>query len=156
MFFDINEDTGDKTSAISMVSETLEHIGKLSRQQVKSYIGIVINNEPLYFDPEDGMGMPFVDENGRTLVPVRKLLEAIGAELSYNQEKQTVSAVRGDTAVIIKIGEKEITVNGHETATDTKAVIKDGRTYLPARAILEAFGYSLSWSGASKTIYVWN
>jgi hypothetical protein len=58
--------------------------------------------------------------------------------------------------VVITIGEKGITVNGKETATDTKAVIKEGRTYLPARAVLEAFGYSLSWSGAAKTIYVWN
>lgn len=156
MFFDINEDTGDETSVISMVDETLGKIGRLPKRQVKSYIGMVINNEPLYFDPADGMGMPFLDENGRTLVPVRKLLEAIGAELSYDQGAGTVKAVRGDTTVIIRIGEKGVTVNGAATAADAKAVIKEGRTYLPARAVLEAFGYSLSWSGASKTIYAWD
>jgi hypothetical protein len=156
MFFDINEDTRDETSVLSMVDETLAHIGKLTRQQVKSYIGMVINNEPLYFDPADGMGTPFLDENGRTLVPVRKLLETIGAELTYDQCACTVRAVRGETAVVIRIGQKVIAVNGEETAVDSKAVIIDGRTYLPARAVLEAFGYSLSWSDASKTIYVWD
>lgn len=58
MFFDINEDTGDETSVLSMVGETLDRIGKLTRPQVKAYIGMVINNEPLYFDPADGMGTP--------------------------------------------------------------------------------------------------
>jgi type IV secretory pathway protease TraF len=102
------------------------------------------------------MGTPFLDENGRTLVPVRKLLETIGAELTYDQCACTVRAVRGETAVVIRIGQKVIAVNGEETAVDSKAVIIDGRTYLPARAVLEAFGYSLSWSDASKTIYVWD
>ncbi|QHI71198.1 copper amine oxidase N-terminal domain-containing protein [Aminipila terrae] len=37
---------------------------------------------------------------------------------------------------------------------DTEAVMKDGRTYLPARAVLEAFGYDLSWSDASSTVYI--
>src|SRR5665648_1032497 len=83
MLFDVNEDTYDDSSVVSMIDDTLTAMEGLSREEISNYIWVVIDNEPVSFTSKDGMGMPFINENNRTLVPVRKLLESIGAEVSY-------------------------------------------------------------------------
>lgn len=40
------------------------------------------------------------------------------------------------------------------TVMDTKAVIMDGGTYIPLRAVFSAFGYDLAWHGSSNTVYI--
>ncbi|QAT42350.1 glycosyl hydrolase family 18 protein [Aminipila luticellarii] len=157
MLFDVNEDTYDDTSVVSMIDDTLHAMNGLSREQLNSYIGLVIDNKPLIFSEKDGMGMPFIDQNNRTLVPVRKLLESVGAEVSYSADAdgktKSVEAVLKDTHIKINIGSAQYWVNDKEMNMDTTAVIKGGRTYLPARAVLEAFGYDMSYSAAGKCVY---
>ncbi len=157
MLFDVNEDTYDETSVVSMIDDTLAAMGGLSSEDLNHYIGVVIDNKPLIFSSKDGMGMPFIDENNRTLVPVRKLLESVGANIDYTSNAggkvSSVSADLNGTHITINIGSKEYSVNGKTLTMDTAAVIKDGRTYLPARPILEAFGYDMSFSQAGKCVY---
>jgi hypothetical protein len=56
--------------------------------------------------------------------------------------------------VIVPVGDAFIWVNGRRVETDTQAVIRDGRTYVPFRAVFEAFGYVPDWRAASRTIYI--
>ena len=157
MLFDVNEDTYDDTSVVSMIDDTLAAMEGLSRQEIQDYLWVVIDNKPISFTIEDGMGMPFIDANNRTLVPVRKLLETIGAEVNYTSDDAgkvvSVSAERNGTQINLNIDSNKYTVNGKELNMDTAAVIKNGRTYIPARPVLEAFGYTLSYSEAGKSIY---
>ncbi|MHC1723705.1 MAG: glycosyl hydrolase family 18 protein [Aminipila sp.] len=157
MLFDVNEDTYDETSVVSMIDDTLAAMEGLSSEELNHYIGVVIDNKALTFSSKDGMGMPFIDENNRTLVPVRKLLESLGATINYTSNAGgKVSSVTADlkgTHIIINIGTNEYSVNGKNLTMDTVAVIKEGRTYLPARPILEAFGYNMSFSQAGKCVY---
>lgn len=157
MLFDVNEDTYDDTSAVSMIDDTLTAMEGLSREEINNYIWIVIDNKPISFTSQDGMGIPFIDENNRTLVPIRKLLETIGAEVSYISDADgkviSVSAARNGTYIKLNIDSDKYTVNENELTMDTAAVIKDGRTYIPARPVLEAFGYKLSYSEAGKSMY---
>ena len=158
MLFDVNEDTYDDTSAVSMIDDTLAAMEGLSREESNHYIWIVIDNKPVSFTLKDGMGMPFIDENNRTLVPVRKLLETIGAEVKYNTDANgkvvSVSADLDTTHINLNIDSDQYTVNEKELTMDTAAVIKNGRTYIPVRPVLEAFGYKMSYSEAGKSIYV--
>lgn len=157
MLFDVNEDTYDDTSAVSMIDDTLAAMDGLSRDEINSYIWVVIDNKALSFTSKDGMGMPFIDKNKRTLVPVRKLLESIGAEVSYLSDAGgntiSVAADLNGTQIDINIGSDQYSVNGKTLTMDTAAVIQDGRTYIPARPVLEAFGYNVSYSEAGKSVY---
>lgn len=157
MLFDVNEDTYDDTSVVSMIDDTLHAMGQLDQEQINNYIWVVMDNKPLVFNPKDGMGMPFIDENNRTLVPVRKLLESIGANVSYsNDAKGKTESVDADlkgTHIKINIGSEKYSVNDKNLTMDTVAVIKDGRTYIPARAVLEAFGYDMTYSPAGRCVY---
>jgi len=147
MLFDVNEDTSNETSVVSMIDETIKNAG------TNPGILIVINNKPLFFSETDGLGQPFLDANNRTLVPMRKPLEAIGAELTYDKKTQIVTAVKDGTTVTVIIGQSYISVDGEIVPMDTSAIIKDDRTYIPLRAVFEGFGYTVTWSGAGKVAY---
>lgn len=157
MLFDVNEDTYDETSVISMIDETLTAMDGLNKEEINNYIGVVVDNKPLAFQPGDGMGMPFIDGNNRTLVPVRKLLESIGAKVDYTADTAgkvtSVSAEKNGTKINVNIDSDKYSVNGKTLTMDTAAVIKEGRTYLPARPVLEAFGYDMSYSQLGKCVY---
>lgn len=157
MLFDVNEDTYDDTSVVSMVDDTLSAMDGLTKEEINSYVWVVIDNKPVAFISKDGLGTPFIDRNNRTLVPVRKLLESIGASVSYVSDAAgkvvSVDAERNGTHIVININSNKYSVNEKSLTMDTEAVIKDGRTYIPARPLLEAFGYNVSYSEAGKSVY---
>ncbi|WP_276624008.1 glycosyl hydrolase family 18 protein [Syntrophomonas wolfei] len=156
MLFDVNADSGDKTSVILMINDILSRTKHLSKDELNKYITVIIDNKELVFLEEEGFGVPFIDENNRTLIPLRKPLEAIGATVSYDERNHMVKVEKDGTNVKLPIGENIITLNGQEVKIDTKSIIKDGRTYIPLRAVLAAFGYDIEWHGNSATILILN
>jgi len=94
---------------------------------------------------------PFI-EDGRTFVPVRFIAEAFGVEADWEPKDDAVEKVfltSDDIEVTITIGEYTIeVVKGDETETvvsDVAAFIRDGRTFLPLRAIGEILGAEFDW-----------
>ncbi|WP_052339251.1 glycosyl hydrolase family 18 protein [Gorillibacterium massiliense] len=150
MFFDIQEDTRDETSGLNAA---LDMIRRCEQYNLNDYF-ILVDNRELLYTPEEKLGMPYQDGQNRIQIPVRKALEAIGAKIEYDQASQTVTANRGETTVKIHIGSEILEVNGNKKTMDTKAVVKDDRTYLPLRWVYESFGYKVTWSESSKTVLV--
>lgn len=117
-----------------------------------SDIGVIIDGESVVF--QNGYGDPFIDSNNRTLVPLRGVMEAFGAIVSWDNDAGTAVVVKNKTTVQVPIGQAYILVNGVVVANDTSAVIKEERTYLPIRAVLEAFEAGVSWDDDSRTVVV--
>ena len=101
---------------------------------------------------------PFVDENSRTLIPVRFVGEALGAEVSWENATQTAVIAKDGITVRCQIGNDELTViKDGKTSTvkmDTKAVIKDGRTTVPIRYIVEALDGWIGYSEKYRTVQI--
>ena len=154
MLFDVNEDTNDEYSIVKMIDDLLNRIKHLSKDELYNYITVVLDNRELVFSEEDNLGIPFINEDNRTMIPIRKPLEVIGAEVGYDSINRLVSAVKGNTSIIIPIDENIIYINGEEVEIDTKAIIKDSRTYIPLRSVFEAFGYNIEWHNNSKTVII--
>jgi len=89
--------------------------------------------------------------NGRTMVPLRAIFEAMGAEVVWDPDTQTVTATKGDLAVVLIIGDTSPTVDGEAVALDQPGVIVDGRTLAPLRFVAEAFGGTVDWVEATQT-----
>ncbi len=85
------------------------------------------------------------EKDGRTLVPVRFIAEAVGAKVDWDGEAQTVTIVQGRDRIKIVLGESKLTVNGEEVEMDTAAITENDRTMLPLRAICEALGKFVFW-----------
>lgn len=93
-------------------------------------------------------------EDGRTLLPLRAVFEAIGADAEYVAEEQKVIATKKDTTVEFVIGSNVMTVNGEEKMLDVPAKIVDGRTLVPVRACAESFGLKVEWNDTTKTVKI--
>lgn len=93
-------------------------------------------------------------ENGRTLVPLRAIFEAIGATVTWDQATYSATAIKGDTTVILHIGSTTPTINGQVKQLDVPAKIVDGRTLAPLRFVGEAFGGTVEWNQASQLISI--
>lgn len=91
---------------------------------------------------------PFIDKNNRTQVPLRASMEACGLKVTWNANARTAIVTDGRTTVSVPIGYKYIYVNGYRQSIDTAAMIVRDRTYLPIRAVAEAFGYGVLWNGS--------
>lgn len=91
---------------------------------------------------------------GRTLVPLRAIFEAIGAEVNWDNKEKSVFATKGATSIYIKIDEKSFKVNDDVKELDVSASIINGSTLVPVRAISESFGCDVKWDNESKTVII--
>lgn len=154
MLFDVNEDASGQYSIVSMIDSMVKRYKTYSSDEKNKYITVVLDNREVEFSEEDGFGIPYINSDNRTMIPLRKTIEAIGAEVSFNQAEQTVTAIKNETTVTIPIGENYIFVNGEKTLTDTCAEIISNRTYIPLRAVLTAFGRNVEYHQNSQTVII--
>lgn len=89
---------------------------------------------------------------GRTLVPLRAIFEALGASVEWDQSTKTVTSTLNDTKIKLAIGENTLYVNGEGKQLDVPAQIMNNRTMVPARAVAEAFGVEVSWDKDTRTV----
>lgn len=115
-------------------------------------VAIYMDDEILVFPPT--YGAPFIDGQNRTQIPFRGVLEAYGAEVSWDAVESHAIAVKGDVEVIVPIGERFIMKNKEVIVIDTEAVLIEGRTYIPLRAVMEAFGADVGWVEATRSVYI--
>lgn len=107
-----------------------------------------------YIQYDDNYGFPFIDSNDRTQVPFRITLEYFGAKVDWIPESNTAVAMLNGITVKIPIGKPYVLVNEEIVYNDTISVIKDDRTYLPIRVVLESFGFNIDWNSSTKTVIV--
>lgn len=109
---------------------------------------VILNGSRLQFEVEPRI------ENGRTLVPLRAIFEAMGASVDWDENTRTVTARRGDTTVVLSIGSTSPTVNGKVWQLDVPAKIVSDRTLAPLRFVGEAFGGTVDWNEQTRVINI--
>lgn len=114
----------------------------------KEDITVIVSGEKVKFDVEPEI------TDGRTMVPVRAIFEAMGATVSWDPDSAAVTAEKLGRTVEFVIGEKEADYSGKKVKMDVPAVIKEGRTLVPARFSAEGLGYVVSWDSKSKTVTI--
>ena len=109
----------------------------------------------------DELGMPYQDENDRTMTPLRTIANAMDLEVAWNEEAKTATFTRGNESVVFTIDSNKyqhvVAEEGKDPVTeeltmDTAAVQKDNRTYAPVRFLAEAMDYDVAWDEASLTV----
>lgn len=92
--------------------------------------------------------------DGRTLVPMRAVFEALGAQIEWDDATKTVTAEKDDTEIKLTVGKKDMLINGKAASLDVPAVIRYDRTLVPVRAVAEALGVEVNWLSDIKTVSV--
>lgn len=91
---------------------------------------------------------------GRVLVPIRGVLEDIGADISWNEATQTVKAKVGERDLEIRLGSRTALVNGQTVSLRVPAMRIGGSTMVPLRFISEALGASVEWSEPRQMVSI--
>ena len=94
---------------------------------------------------------PFI-KDGRTLLPIRALIEALGGSVQWNASTKTATVLLGSRTVALTIGSKTAVVDGKPVTLDVAPMVVGGRTFLPLRAVAENLGLDLAWEPVSQTI----
>lgn len=92
--------------------------------------------------------------DGRTLVPMRAIFEAMGADVLWDNNTSTVTATKSDTIINLSIGSNVVFKNGTPIAIDVPAQLVNGRTLVPVRAVSESFDCNVDWIGETNTVVI--
>lgn len=117
------------------------------RLQINNDI-MTVNNENIALDSAPQI------INGRTLVPVRAVIENMGGSAQWNSSTQTATINYNNDVIKLTVGSTNAYFNGEENIIDTAPAIINGRTMLPIRFIAESFGFDTLWENDSQTVVI--
>ena len=105
----------------------------------------------------DGTGAVPVIVQGRTMLPVRAIVEALGGTVTWDATRSAVGVVLGTKTLELVIARSLATVNGTQVAIDPAnvlvvPVIVKGRTMLPVRFVAEQLGATVDWAPATQVV----
>jgi hypothetical protein len=111
-------------------------------------IKVNVNGSPLQLDVA-----PMI-AGGRTLAPLRAIIEALGATVQWNPADQSIIATKGNTTINLQIGSTTALNNGAQVTLDAVPMIVNGRTLVPVRFIGEALGAQVNWDAANYQVNI--
>mgnify|MGYP004495863075 FL=1 len=117
-------------------------------------IFVTLNGKQIEFD------VPPQTVNDRTMVPMRKIFEELGAKVEWIEDTQMILASKDAKFVLMQIGKpamiiKDFKIGSEERIElDSEPFITDGRTLVPVRAVSEAFNMQVDWDGAKKEVLI--
>jgi len=109
-----------------------------------------------HIDPDNKAVTPYINEDDRTMVPLRFIAEALGAEVGWNGETRQVTIASGGNTIVLTIDSESYTLNGEPYTMDTAPVINTGlnRTMVPVRFIMEALGMAVEWDAVNRLVII--
>ena len=139
---------------VSIILNSNVTYGQEDNMDYKEKVSLFVNEHLIYFPDQK----PFIDENDRTLVPLRFVSKALDSEVSWNGEngdKGQVEILRGETKLLFNINDSSFVYNGEVIELDTKTQItQKGRIVVPLRAMKGAFDLEINWSKDYTSVQV--
>lgn len=111
-------------------------------------IKVFINGTEVAFD------VPPQIVNGRTMVPMRAIFEALEAKIEWNSNTRTITCNKDDISILMTIDNNLLYKNEDAILLDVAPMIKDNRTLVPVRAIAETFDANVEWDEETKTVTI--
>lgn len=95
-------------------------------------------------------------ENGRTLVPIRAIIEECGGSVNWEQNTQTVTLKYKSDEIRLVIDSTTAYLNNDEKTLDVAPKVINERTMLPIRFVAENFKFNVSWDDVHSVITITN
>ncbi len=97
--------------------------------------------------------------NGSTLIPLRGLVEEMGAEIGWNGAKEKITISKDEVVINLQIWNDLVYVDDSrygllKYTLLNPPVITNNRTFIPVRFVSEILGYNVSWDGATQTVII--
>jgi hypothetical protein len=97
---------------------------------------------------------PPIIREGRTLLPIRAVIEALGGSVAWEAVQRKATVTLGTHTVEVWIGSRQARVDGVNVALDVAAIIVNSRTLLPLRFVAENLGCTVTWDPVERTVTI--
>lgn len=112
-------------------------------------IKVIVNGEKINFDQQPEI------VNDRVMVPVRAIAEKLGARVSFmNVGSPLILINAGEKIIVFKPGKDYAMIDDKKNTIDSPAIIKNDRTLVPIRFVVEGIGIDIKWEPIEKAVYV--
>lgn len=130
----------------------------ISTTTFASNVHVQLNGQLIDFTDANGNRVDAQIINNRTMVPLRKIFELLGATVTWDDATSTAFAVRGETSIKLQIDNPiaEVTENGvtRKVQLDSKPILINWRTMVPLRFISESLGKQVAWDSTEQTAII--
>ncbi|UVI31029.1 copper amine oxidase N-terminal domain-containing protein [Paenibacillus spongiae] len=133
------------TFMLAMLSVPLAASAQYDTADIKVYV----DGKQLPFD------VPPVSDNGRTLVPMRAVFEALNAKVDWNEKTGTITGKLNDTTVTLQLDNPVAQINGKRITMDVPAQIIKGRALVPLRFVTESFNNTIAWNPSTQSVEIY-
>ena len=110
---------------------------------------VLVDNNLLKYDPD----APVIVDNNRMLAPLRSIFEALGANVRWDENTQTVTATKDNIEIKIIIGGLAYKDN-QPVKLDVPAKILNNHTMVSIRFVSEALGAKVDWYEEYQTVLI--
>jgi ligand-binding sensor domain-containing protein len=120
---------------------------------------MTVNGVQQEIDSGRGTKPVIIPKWGRTVVPIRAIVEALGGTIGWDGAERKVTINFNGTVIELWIDRPQAKVNGvtkwiDENNHDVKPIIVNSRTMLPLRFVAESLGCTVNWDAATRTITI--
>ncbi|MDI6602467.1 MAG: copper amine oxidase N-terminal domain-containing protein [Thermoanaerobacteraceae bacterium] len=117
---------------------------------VNTDISVKVDGMTVFFHDQG----PIIDENNRTLLPLKFMADEFKAATEWHPEDNTVVIKEGEKTIKLFIDNKEAEVDGQKIMMDTAPRIINDRTMVPLKFIADVFDAKVEWDDITKTIKI--
>jgi internalin A len=94
-------------------------------------------------------------ENGRTMLPIRSLVETLGGSVSWKPETRQIVINIEDKDIVFTLDQVAYTLNGQNKMFDVAPQIFENRTFVPVRAISQLLqGFTTNWKSDTRQVEI--
>lgn len=147
----INLDGGQSTGMMKNGQYALKPGREISNALVVTQLKeqpyrLKLNDQELFFPVE-----PYLT-SGRTMVPLRRILEMLGCQVAWEDATQSVTVKRYQDTLKFQIGSSQVLVNGRSYQMDVPLTLTQSNSFISVRFLTEFFGGIVTWEAQQKTV----
>lgn len=135
-------------------TDPLKDIETAANEQKEISISFRLGSEVLTINGNQVTVQKPVEINGTTLVPLRVISEAFGAQVDWNGADESVTLTYSDIVIQVWIGKKDCLVGGQQAVLLEAPILQNDTTMVPLRFISENFGADVGYDGATEQVTV--
>ncbi len=103
---------------------------------------------------DSGRGTTPILKDGRTLLPIRSIIESMGGNVGWNDYERKITLSLKNNTVELWLGDNKAKINGTQCEMEVPAQSINGRTFVPLRFVAENLGCHVIWEASTKTVTI--
>ena len=124
-------------------------------QQTRGFITMIMGNPMMnvnnvWEEIDPGVGTAPIIESGRTMVPIRAIVEAMSGTVGWDAADSRIELTALGNRVLMWLGRHDIHVNSAASTMDVVPTVINDRTLIPLRFVAESLDTQVEWIGSQN------